>query len=175
MGEVLEPVSEKVFKEQVTIRFKNINEGFDRFESFILKSASGQSGDKDEQKFIEFIDRVFQLNGQENSYIDFYLSKLDKKAKENLFTSLNEDDKAILKRHINEIEDETIYFRLQRELIPFITRLCIREILFSTFYFTKFPCTIWGNYNMRFPIFFDNVDNVNKYNEVLENCGLNLE
>jgi len=175
MGHVLEAVSEELFKAKVKIRFSSINEGFDKFQNFILKSKGEESKNTDEQKFIEFIDKVFQLNGQENSYIDFYLSKLDKKVKENLFTSLNEEDKAILKRHINEIEDETIYFRLQRELIPFITRLCIREILFSTFYFTKFPCTIWGNYNMRFPIFFDNVDNVNKYKEVLENCGLSLE
>lgn len=175
MEHVLEPVNEELFKEKVKIRFSNINEGFTRFENYILKSESRESEEKGEQKFIEFIDRVFQLNGKEYSYVDFYLSKLEEKAKEKLVTSLDEEDKYILKRHINEIEDETIYFRLQRKFIPFITKLCTREILFSTFYFTKFPCTIWGNYNMKFPIFFDNEDNVDKYKKVSKECGLILE
>ncbi|KOA18553.1 hypothetical protein CLHOM_34550 [Clostridium homopropionicum DSM 5847] len=175
MGHVLEPVSEELFKAKVKIRFSNINEGFDKFQNFILKSKGEESKNTDEQKFIEFIEKVFHLNGYENSYVDFYLSKLDEEAKNNLFTLLEEEDRSILKTHINEIKDETIFFRLQKEAVHFITRLCTREILFSTFYFTKFPCTIWGNYNMRFPMFFDDEDNVDKYKEVSESCGLSLE
>lgn len=175
MENVLEPVNEELFKEKVKIRFNNINEGFNRFENYILKSESGESKEKDEEKFIEFIEKALQLNGHENSYVDFYLSKLDEEAKSNIFKLLDEEDITILKKYIHHIEEETIYFKLQKEAIPFITRLCTREILFSTFYFTKFPCTIWGNYNMRFPIFFDNKDNVDKYKEVSKECGLILE
>lgn len=175
MEHVLVPISEELFKEKVKIRFNNIDEGFNRFENYILKSEGGESEEKDEQKFIEFIEKALYLNGNDNSYVDFYLSKLDEEAKNNIFKLLDEADKTILKKYIYYIGEETIYFQLQKEAIPFITRLCTREILFSTFYFTKFPCTIWGNYNMRFPIFFDNKDNVDKYKKVSKECGLIFE
>lgn len=167
---LLRPISQETFEKKVFIRFKSINEGFSRFENFMLQDTK----DNSEEKLITFIDKAFQLNGEENSYIDFYLSRLDREAVDKLFALLNEDDKAMLKRHISEIEEDTIYFRLSREAIPFITRLNTREVFFCTFYFTKFPCTIWGNYNMKFPIFFNDKTDVEKYKNIADECGLSL-
>lgn len=168
---LLRPISQETFEGKVFIRFKSINEGFSRFEDFMLQDMTK---DNSEEKFITFIDKAFQLNGEENSYIDFYLSRLDKEAVDNLFALLNEDDKAMLRRHVSEIKDNTIYFRLSREAIPFITRLNTREVFFCTFYFTKFPCTIWGNYNKKFPIFFNDKTDVEKYKNIADECGLLL-
>ena len=59
--------------------------------------------------------------------------------------------------------EKNIYFKLTKESIPFITRLSTREILFSTIYFTKYPCTIWGNYNKSFPIFYHDNNDIQQY------------
>jgi hypothetical protein len=165
MGHLLYPISEEIFKEKVNIRFENIYDGFDRFESIMLESMIA---DISEEKTIDFISKAYQLNGEDNSYVDFYLSRLNKGAKNNLLALLNDEDKEMLKRIINEVSVETIYFKLSSEIIPFITRLSTREVFFCTFYFTKYPCTIWGNYNMQFPVFFDKKDDIEKYKENFE-------
>lgn len=171
MNYLLEPISEKIFKEKVTIRFNNINEGFNKFQSCMLESKHKENS---EAELILFMEKAFQLNGEDNSYVDFYYSRLGENQKENLFNLLDSEDKEILKRHVDEVEDETIFFRLSKEILPFITRLSTREILFCTVYFTKFPCTIWGNYNIKFPIFFNDETVVEKYKELVVQCGIEM-
>ncbi|MBC8060265.1 MAG: hypothetical protein H7Y18_06325 [Clostridiaceae bacterium] len=171
MNYLLQPISEEKFKEKVTIRFNNINEGLSRFENFMLESKNKENS---EAKFIVFMEKLFELNGEENSYVDFYFSRLEENDKKNLFESLNDEDKEVIKRHCSEIKDETIFFRLSKEAIPFITRLSTREVFFSTFYFTKLPCTIWGNYNLKFPIFFNHKDMMEKYKEIAGQCGIEM-
>lgn len=169
---LLQPINEEIFKENITIRFNNINDGFNRFENFILHD---KSNDSMEEKLIEFIDKALQLNEEENSYVDFYLSRLNEEEKNKMLKLLNDDDKKILKRLITEVKDETIYFRLSKEIIPFFTRLSTREIFFCTFYFAKFPCTIWGNYNMKFPVFFNDKENGEKYKNIADECGVEIK
>ena len=171
MNYLLEPISEEIFKQKVAIRFNNINDGFNRFENFMLESKDKENS---EAGLIVFMQEAFQLNGEESSYVDFYFSRLDENDKQSLFALLNDEDKEILKRHIREIKYETIFFRLSKEMLPFITRLSTREILFCTFYFTKFPCTIWGNYDMKFPAFFNNQDVVKKYKELAIQCKIEM-
>lgn len=166
---LLYPVIEEIFKEKVTIRFDNINDGFDRFENIMLESIIA---DITEEKIIDFVDKAFELNGEDNSYVDFYLNRLDNEARDKLLDLLDDKDKETFKRLIKEVKDDTIYFRLGREVIPFITRLGTREIFFCTFYFTKFPCTVWGNYNMKFPVFFNNKEDIEIYKEKLESEGV---
>ena len=171
MNHLLRPISEEMFKANVVIRFNNINDGFNRFENFMLESSQRENL---EEKLIMFMEKAFDLNNEDNSYVDFYFSRLEEKDKHSLLALLDAEDKKILERHIREIKDETIFFRLSKEMLPFITRLSTREVFFCTFYFTKFPCTIWGNYNMKFPIFFNNQDVVEKYKELTIKCGIEM-
>lgn len=57
--------------------------------------------------------------------------------------------------NIEKLDKSTVYFKLTEEFIKFLVSISLKEILFSTFYFTKIPCTIWSNYNKKFPIFFE--------------------
>ena len=161
MNNLFESISEEMFKEKVVIRFDNINEGFNRFTNFMLESKCEENC---EAELIEFLKKALKLNGDDNSYVDFYFSRLDVNSKQKLFDLLDAEDKKILERYDREVKEEKIYFRLNDEILPFLARLCTREILFCTFYYTKFPCTIWGNYNMKFPIFFDSEEIVESYN-----------
>ena len=143
MNEILIPISNKEFKEKVTIRFNSINDGFNNYNN---KTIEGN-----EEAFISFLQEAFELNGEDNSYVDFY------------YNVLNDEDKILLEKFEKNYHEKNIYFKLTKESIPFITRLSTREILFSTIYFTKYPCTIWGNYNKSFPIFYHDNNDIQQY------------
>ena len=143
MNEILIPISNKEFKEKVTIRFNSINDGFNNYNN---KTIEGN-----EEAFISFLQEAFELNGEDNSYVDFY------------YNVLNDEDKILLEEFEKNYHEKNIYFKLTKESIPFITRLSTREILFSTIYFTKYPCTIWGNYNKSFPIFYHDNNDIQQY------------
>ena len=116
-----------------------------------------------EVAFISFLQEAFELNGAENSYVDFYYNVLNDEDKKKLKELINDEDKILLEEFEKNYHEKNIYFKLTKESIPFITRLSTREILFSTIYFTKYPCTIWGNYNKSFPIFYHDNNDIQQY------------
>ena len=155
MNEILIPISNKEFKEKVTIRFNSINDGFNNYNNKTIEGT--------EVAFISFLQEAFELNGAENSYVDFYYNVLNDEDKKKLKELINDEDKILLEKFEKNYHEKNIYFKLTKESIPFITRLSTREILFSTIYFTKYPCTIWGNYNKSFPIFYHDNNDIQQY------------
>lgn len=162
-------ISEEEFKKRVSIYFNNINEGFSNFKSKVLEENYNSQGD-----FIGFISECFKLNGVENSYVDFYYYNLSIEDRERLRSFLDKDERKFLEKHIENINKDAIYFKLTEEFIEFLTNISLKEILFSTFYFTKIPCTIWGNYNRKFPIFFKSEKEIEFYDGLSENYGLKI-
>ncbi len=156
------PINSSVFKENVSIRFTSILDGFNNYKSFEIK---GQNLENAETAIINFLTEVFELNNNE-AYVDLYLNNLDKSDKENLLNICCLDDKEIIMKHINLNHNEPYYKITDKSLIPFLTRLNTHEVFFVTFYFTKLPLTIWGNYNMTFPCFIDTDKNLNLYKEL---------
>ena len=156
------PISTVEFKNNVSIRFNNILDGFDNYKNFEIK---GESIEKDENTIISFLTEVFELNNNK-AYVDLYLNNLDKSDKENLLNICCQDDKEIIMEHINLNHDEPYYKLKDKSLIPFLARLNTGEVFFVTFYFTKVPLTIWGNYNMTFPCFTDTDENLDLYKEL---------
>lgn len=171
---VLTAINEEEFKSQVEIRFNNISEGFNKYINGTLKGMEKHNKTKVEENIIKFIEEAVEINGEENSYIDFYYSRLSPEDKHRLQELLIDEDRAILKKLEENLPSEGIYFRLTKVMVPFFTRLCTKEVLFSTFYFTKIPCTIWGNYNMEFPCFFKKKDEMNKYEDISILWALNI-
>ncbi len=72
------------------------------------------------------------------------------------------------------LQGDTIYFRLTKDIIPFITRLSTREVLFCTVYFTKYPFTIWGNYNKKFPCFYKADKVLDLYTDIAKECDVEV-
>lgn len=170
---ILKSVSDKDFNDRIKVKFKNINDGFEKYENRILEGKDISDSLILENKIIKFIENAFELNGEENSYVDFYYFKLNEEDKLKLENMISKEDKKIL-NEIKEYEFESIYFYLTKELIPFIVRLSTREVLFSTIYFTKVPCTVWGNYGMSFPCFFESKEDIEIYKKVSENLELEI-
>jgi hypothetical protein len=169
MNQLLIPISNDEFKNKVNIRFNTILEGFDSFKNFTIEANNVES---EEDKIIHFIEKVFQENNYQ-AYVDFYINKISDENKERLIELIPDEDKEILMLHLNiEPHDGVFYKLVNKSLIPFLVRLNTRELFFVTFYFTNKPITIWGNYNLNFPCFFNSDDDMKFYYNLSKSFGL---
>lgn len=168
---LLIPVNTDEFQKNINIRFKNILSGFDSFLNFTIDAQNLADG---EDIIIDFIEKIFEENNDE-CYVDLYLNTLSEDDKNNLLNLLSDDDKHILKQLINLNHDNPYYKFNDKSLIPFLARLNTREIFFVTFYFRKVPITIWGNYNLNFPCFFNDESNLNHYLKLAEEINLKIK
>lgn len=174
MNSLLTPISTETFNDLVTVKFSNITEGFDKFISSSL-TPLGVDKESNEKLFIDFITKIFNENNKE-CIIDLYLCNLTLEDKDRLISLLDENDRDIFKLIDTDYEFKTVYFKLtNEELIPFITKLSTREVFFTTFYFYKKPITIWGNYNLNFPCFFENKHDKAFYESLACSCNLSLK
>lgn len=148
MKKLLYPINEEIFKKNVKIRFDNINKGFEKYNHEMLEI-------KNEDDLIQYIENLYDENGFDNFYVDLYLNRIDKSNENQFIDMLCEEDKSIYQHIKREYDNSTVYYKIDKGLIPFITRLSTREILFTTIYLTKSNKTIWGNYNMKFPVFYE--------------------
>lgn len=168
---MLIPISEKEFKEKVKIKFNNVSEGFNRYDNKILEVSNDKFF---EANMLKFLEEAVELNGIDNSYVDFYYNILSEDDKNNFKKMLDYEDKDFIRNFEKNNNDSGIYFKLSKECIPFINRLNSREILFSTIYFTKESLTIWGNYNKKFPVFYLETTVLHKYEELAKKYNIIL-
>ena len=104
--------------------------------------------------------------------MDFYINKLSPEDKEKLISLISKEDRELLKSHLSLQPNNGVYYKLiNKDLIPFLTRLNTRELFFVTFYFSNKPITIWGNYNMKFPCFFDSEEDFDFYYDLSKSFG----
>lgn len=156
--------NESEFSKTNALRIENVEEGFEQYDYVILEGS--------EEQYRNFLYKVIELNGSNHSYADFYYSKLTMEQKENFKENLTASDLNYLNSNLF-IED--IYFSLTERLMTFLLDITIKEILFSSFYFTKYPCTLWGNYGLKFPIFFKNNTIKKTYQKLADSCGLTFD
>lgn len=156
MNNLIIPITNEEFKTAVHIKFNKITTGLDFFKNFSFSNKSF------EENIINFIEYIFKINNN-FCYIDFYATNLNKSEKNKLIDLVPNEDKAILLANL-DISNNCIYYKIDNiDLLPFLVRLCTREIFFITFYFTNKPITIWGNFNKEFPCFFENNDDLKFY------------
>lgn len=157
-------VWEEELRDKQAIIINKIEEGFSEYKYLVLK------GDK--AGYRKFLDEIYALNGEEDSYADFYYGNLTEQQREGFLKVLSKENQNYVK--CNDWT-KSLYFKLNPELLHFLLEITLEELLFSTFYFTRYPCTIWGNYNMRFPVFFNDKKIKNRYQVLAEQSGLILE
>jgi hypothetical protein len=169
MNKLLVPINNEEFNSNVNIRFNNILDGLNSFKNFTIIANNIKDGEK---KLIEFVEKTFEENNSE-AYIDFYINRISIEDKKKLFELIPDEDKEILTSLLNSNNHEGLFYKLfNKSLIPFFVRLNTREIFFVTFYFTKKPITIWGNYNLTFPCFFNTEEDFKFYHTISKSFGL---
>ncbi|MBX9183590.1 MULTISPECIES: hypothetical protein [Clostridium] len=165
-------VKENVFKKEVEIKFNNITEGFNRYKN---KTISAINEENFERGMICFLQEAVKLNGLNSSYVDFYYNSLSEEDKVKLVEMVSVDDRKFIESFKEKNTTGGIYYYLTLDSVPFISRLNSNEILFSSIYFTKEECTIWGNYNKRFPIFYKEEHVLMKYVDIANKYGLIID
>lgn len=164
------PITKEDFNYLVNIKFNNILEGFEVYNSKTLTSKDGISRKDGELNIINFIIDIYYLNlssEEGGMIIDFYFNKLTSEQVNNLKVLLDDQDKLILEDIINKSKDSEFLIINDPKIIPFFVRLCTREVFFITFYCRKFPLTIWGNYNLSFPMFYQEENTLKTYENLL--------
>lgn len=135
-------------KKENAVYIENIQDGFNNYLNIILEGS--------EEEVNNAIRQLFKYNGIDSSYADFYYGRLDQDAKNKVRSAL--DEKEILLIESLHLSRNDIFVRLDNELLEILLKLTASEVLFSSFYFTKHPCTVWGNYDRKYPVFFENQD-----------------
>lgn len=167
MKNSLIPISTIDFNNTINIKFNNILDGFDFFKNFTI-DGNVTCG---EEKLITFIEKIFEEN-IDDTYIDFYINRISSEDKSNLMNLISDNDKNTLREFMN-ITHDGVYFKLiDKNLIPFFVRLNTKEVFFVTFYFNNRPITVWGNYNMKFPCFVNNDEDLEYYLQLASKLNL---
>ena len=171
-NDLLVPLNTADFKTNVNIKFNNILSGFDNFLNFTINAKNIEDG---ENKLITLIEKIFEENDNE-CYIDLYLNNLSEEDKENLLNLISDSsDKELLQEIIN-LNHNTPYYKIKdKSFIPLLTKLNTREAFFVTFYFVKKPITIWGNYNLNFPCFFNTKNTLEEYLNLVNTFDFNIQ
>lgn len=125
------------------IYLEHIQEGFEHYNYKVVSW--------NQEEAYEHIRKLWLLNDPEHSYADFYYYKLDNEAKKKVDSMLNVEELNYIKGISCSLEE--IIFPLDEMLMNILVKLNYSEMLFSTFYFTKEPCTLWGNYHGEYVVF----------------------
>lgn len=131
-------------KDRQCLYIDNINDGFEDY-NFYYKEGS-------EKDLKEFLLNKIAENTMENTYVDFYYSKLNAEEKKKVNSILTVEEINYLESITWENND--LFFKMDSTLFEITFKLSITDMLFSTFYFSKIPCTVWSNYNRKFVVFY---------------------
>ncbi|HEX3075419.1 MAG TPA: MmcQ/YjbR family DNA-binding protein [Lachnospiraceae bacterium] len=123
----------------------NIEIGFENYKHEILEGTSEQ--------LLDWIKELRDKNGLEDSYVDLYYGSLLPEEQERVRSNLSEEGLRILNRYAPW--REVLILPLDDELLRLTEELNTKEALFSTYYFCKYPCSVWGNYERKYPRFWN--------------------
>jgi hypothetical protein len=161
---IISCIQEEDLADKPAILINNVEEGFENYEYLVLQ------GEK--EAFEQFLTQVMVLNGTADSYADFYYARLDENEKEYFHKALSKENRSFL---LKGTWSEGIYYSLDSRLLQFLLEITANELLFCTFYFTRYACTVWGNYGLQFPVFFRDGETKERYQKLAEACGLTTE
>lgn len=131
-------------KKKTVIYIESIQEGFNKYPNTMLEGS--------EEQVNNAVRQLFNKNGIDNSYADFYYGRLNQQEKNRVQAAL--DEKQIMFIESLQLSTDDIFIQLNSELLEILLKLTANEVLFSSFYFVKYPCLVWGNYGKRYPVFF---------------------
>lgn len=125
------------------IYLNRIEEGF---EDYKVDSMEGT-----EEELYQILLSLYRKNGETNSFVDFYYYRLSESERTEVMKVLTQEEMT----YITTLEEDkvSVFYPLDETLLGITAKLTAKEILFSTFYFTKEPMTVWGNYQLKYPVF----------------------
>lgn len=186
----LEAIDKVAFINAVNIRAMNIDGYFKRFKSRTLTVYPGRftveeektfknevilkNFEKLEKEYIDFIKQCYTFN-KGKLIIDFYINRLDDGAISKILKVLDKNEQGDFLKLIENLDKEKIYFKVvNEEILDIIVKLNTRNMFFTTFYFLENELTLWGNYDLKFPMFFKDYEILKGYEEIAKMSNLNI-
>lgn len=160
-------ISEDRLAHEQAVLIPNIQTGLSEYPHVLLQ--------KTPEEFLELLRQMISLNGAGRSYADFYWGRLSEEERGRVTSSFPQSKKALWMdlTASMEIGVEDLYFSLEDdEFLLMLHYLTSEEILFSSFYFTRFPCTVWGNYNLSWPFIFRDLNAKSAYSDMWMQNGI---
>lgn len=131
-------------KTKGAIYFENVVDGMKRYENRIISLNRYQACDK----FME----LWEANGYEDVYVDFYYFRLPQETQERLEHFLSSQERDYI-HGMPAVEGEVI-FPANEVLFSICAKLNDAGMLFSTIYVTgEQKSTWWGNYGREYIVF----------------------
>lgn len=159
------PISKEEFERTGAIYTETLKEAAETYESVVFTAA-------DEQHMKRFLKRVLVENNN-FAYADFYYPVLEAEQKKAFAAGLSDKEKELLASF--EMKAGHIFYGLDEESQDFLFGITARNWLFSTFYYTNKKLTVWGNYNLQFPVFCEDPKTLEYYAALARECGLEIE
>ncbi|WP_297437737.1 hypothetical protein [uncultured Clostridium sp.] len=183
---MIERVSDIDFILDVRVKINNVEEAFTKYKSKVLRVFDVDVNIENEKvfldnrgiyedSFISFMKRCYRLNKDRGMIFDFYTNRLDGEVLEKIKKELTDTEVILFNELVEMTELRGKYFKvLNIDILEILVKLCIRELFFITFYLLDDNITIWGNYNMKFPIFYNNDTDIQEYVNVARDNKLFL-
>lgn len=166
---MIRDISIEEFNLKVSLKFNNILEGYNKFK--VIELYPNNKVKDGEVAYISLIREIFEKD--KALIIDFYKNNLSEESINFIKENIDLKDNILLNEILNKDSGDRIYFEIQNEkYLDLLTKLNTRELFFVTFYFYKSNITIWGNYNMKFPLFYENNDKIDEYLNIAKSKNL---
>lgn len=166
---MIKDISTDEFNSKVNVKFNNILQGYNKYECIELYPKDNVKNG--EFLYIELLKLYY--NKDKSLIIDFYKNNLNIDSINFIKNNITLEESILLDHILNTGDEDTIYFEIYDEkYLSLLTKLNTKELFFITFYFYKSNITIWGNYNMRFPLFYKNKDEAKYYLNIAKNKNL---
>ena len=132
------------------IYIRNITEGMQNYLYCILEGTKEQH--------YSLLEKLLESGKPHSTFADFYFKRVNPSNIELFRKHLNEEqsflfDQLVKEGHESGVEEEFLLLELTKEILSLLLHISFEELLFSSFYITKPPCTIWSNYGGRFILF----------------------
>ncbi|MGI5872659.1 MAG: hypothetical protein ACOX8T_11555 [Bacillota bacterium] len=189
---LLKPITEKEFNRirKMPINNKKIEEYFKQYiHGFLdvynhclsseevdkLMNSFEEHNLKYEDRFVGFMQAVYKMNKSQPVTVEFYLNELGSVELLNILSCLDYKDKLLFIDQIRYLSGDSHMFLVENEeIITLLTKLSTRELIFPIFHFNEVPVCICGNFDLSFPIFFQDSNGLNIYKDMAGKYRLHI-
>lgn len=126
-----------------------------------------------EYRYVKIIEDFYRVNECKPVIIEACLNGLENLGILRALESLDYKDKLLFIDLIRFNKNNSNVFSIKDiDFLYLFVRLATRELLFPIFHFTNIGVTIAGSWDLSFPIFFNNKDDIKKYFKIAKNNKL---
>ena len=158
-------ISESELKEAGCLYARTLSDAWKAYEGAVFTAGCRED-------MLAFLHRVFQEN-EISTYVDFYYPVFPKEEQEAFERGLSAKERELTRTF--ESYGGQVHYPADRECLDFLFEVTARNWLFSTFYFTNKKLMVWGNYDLKFPVFCEEEQDLDDYEALAREYRLEIE